>query len=369
MSGLTCWELNRGDAGFDFGSYGYGAALSNKVFRQNIGGDAMPTFCGQEVTKSGSSFANKDKEVRVDYRKGYGTVTGGGAYTSGKVVMKAEPAEGCLFDHFEVTQPKTENKSMNEGEHPYPSTEVKTYKESEIVLTESIDRSYTVKAVFNVYDEVPAELRQKVKIELECTDDADGWNSSTIPVYLIDSAEEKHLWEVSRKDLDSKGEKVSHTFDIGAASPVVLEAWPDFGGGVTFRSYGLKAKLWLNDAGKAIESKKVTIRSWPFVSSKYGQDYMDINLLLTSWVVSSSSVIRSRPRVLPLKANAFLSRSANSSALKVSATKVPSTPDVTQRTSPTSVTTIGQLQAMASFITLGDPSFREVMIRTSAAHM
>ena len=277
MSGLTCWELNRGDAGFDFGSYGYGAALSNKVFRQNIGGDAMPTFCGQEVTKSGSSFANKDKEVRVDYRKGYGTVTGGGAYTSGKVVMKAEPAEGCLFDHFEVTQPKTENKSMNEGEHPYPSTEVKTYKESEIVLTENIDRSYTVKAVFNVYDEVPAELRQKVKIELECTDDADGWNSSTIPVYLIDSAEEKHLWEVSRKDLDSKGEKVSHTFDIGAASPVVLEAWPDFGGGVTFRSYGLKAKLWLNDAGKAIESKKVTIRSWPFVSSKYGQDYMDIN--------------------------------------------------------------------------------------------
>ncbi len=273
MSGEVCYDLNRRDNTLDLKGYG---GIYKKVFYQNIGGDPMPTFTGQEVTKSGNSYVNKDKEVRVEYKKGYGKVTGGGSYSSGKVVLKAEPADGCLFDHFEVTSPKAENKSMHDGNHPYPATEVKTYKENEIVLTDNIDRSYTVKAVFKVYDEVPEELRQKVKIELECTDDADGWNSSTIPVYLIDSAEEKHLWEVSKSDLDGKGEKVSHTFDIGGASPVSLEAWPDFGGGFTFRSYGLKAKLWVNNSGKAIESKKVTIRSWPFISSKYGQDYMDI---------------------------------------------------------------------------------------------
>ena len=278
MNGFTCWELNRGDGGLNFSDYGYGSGLDKTVFRQNIGGDPMPAFTGQKVTKSGSdSGANKDKQVRVEYRKGYGTVEGGGTYTSGKVTLKAVPAEGCVFDHFEVTQPKTENRSMNDGEHPYPSAEVKTYKEDEITLTEDIDKSYTVKAIFTVYDDVPADLRQKVRIELECTDDADGWNGSTIPVYLIDSNEEKHLWEVDRKDIDGKKEKVEHTFDLGAASPVMLEAWPDFGGGVTARSYGLKARLWLNDAGQAIESKTVTIKSWPFISSRYGNDYMDIS--------------------------------------------------------------------------------------------
>ena len=273
LSGETCYDLNSRDQTMDLLGYG---GIYTKVFYQNIGGDPIPTFTGQQVAKSGSKYTNKDKEIRVEYKKGYGTVTGGGKYSSGKVALKAEPADGCLFDHFEVTSPKTENRSMNSGDHPYPTTEVKTYKENEIVLTQNIDRSYTVKAVFKVYDEVPEDLRQKVKIELECTDDADGWNSSTIPVYLVDSAEERHLWEVSRSDIDGDGEKVSHTFDIGGASPVSLEAWPDFGGGFTFRSYGLKAKLWVNNSGKAIESKKVTIRSWPFISSKYGQDYMDI---------------------------------------------------------------------------------------------
>ncbi len=279
-SGAACYELNREENGIKLESYGYGKGLDimhdKTVFYQNIGGDPMPAFTGQKVTKSGSSYVNKDKEVRIEYKKGYGKVTGGGKYSSGKVVLKAEPTKGCLFDHFEVTNPKIVNKSMSEGEHPYPSSEVQTYKENEITLTEDIDRSYAVKAVFTVYDEIPPELRQKVKIELECTNDADGWNSSTIPVYLIDSGEERHLWEVNKSDIDGKGEKATHTFDIGGASPVSLEAWPDFGGGVTFRDYELKARLWVNDSGKAIESKKVKIRSWPFISSKYGNDYMDI---------------------------------------------------------------------------------------------
>ena len=274
LSGEVCYDLNARDQAMNLQGYG---GIYKKVFYQNIGGDPMPTFTGQEVKKSGSSYSNNDKQVRVEYKKGYGTVTGGGTYTSGKVVLKAEPADGCLFDHFEVTEPKAEDKSMNKGNHPYPATEVKTYKEDEIVLTENIDRSYTVKAFFKAYDEVPAGLGQRVKIELECTDDAGGWNSSTMPVYLVDSAEERHLWEVNRSDIDDKGEKVTHTFDIGAAVPASLVAYPDFGGGFTSRSYGLKAKMWINDSGNPIESKKVTIHSWPFMSSKYGLDYMYIS--------------------------------------------------------------------------------------------
>ena len=33
----------------------------------------------------------------------------------------------------------------------------------------------------------------------------------------------------------------------------------------------------MNDSDKAIESDKVTIRSWPFMSSKYSQDYLNIS--------------------------------------------------------------------------------------------
>ncbi|MBQ4362214.1 MAG: RICIN domain-containing protein, partial [Lachnospiraceae bacterium] len=274
MSGEACYDLNRREAAPDL--QGYGGIYGKEVFYQNIGGDPMPAFSGQKVSKSGGSYVNPDKSVRVEYKKGYGTVTGGGTYSSGRVVLKAEPADGCQFDHFEVTSPKTENRTMNQGGHPYPVTEAETYTEDEIVLTEDIDRSYTVRAVFTAYDDVPADLRQKVKIELECTDEAGGWNTSTIPVYLIDTADERHLWEVSRTSLDDKGEKVSHTFDIGAASPVAIEAWPDFGGGVTFRAYGLKARMWINDAGKAIERSNVTIRSLPFTSSGSGQDSLDI---------------------------------------------------------------------------------------------
>ncbi|MBQ6353878.1 MAG: RICIN domain-containing protein [Lachnospiraceae bacterium] len=273
ISGQACYDLNRGELAPDLGTYG---PDWTEIFYQNINGDPIPTFTGQKVIKSGSSFVNEKKEVKVEYKKGYGTVSGGGLYDSGKVVLKATAADGCLFDHFEVTTSKQENRSMYSGGHPYPTSETKTYKDEEIVLSEDIQTSYTVKAVFGVYDEVPADLRQSVKVELECTDDAGGWNSSTIPVYLIDSAGERHLWEVSRTSLDDDGEKVTHTFDLGGASPVGIEAWPDFGGGITFRDYQLKARMWVNNTGKAIESEKVTIRSWPFISSKYGQDFMDI---------------------------------------------------------------------------------------------
>ncbi len=120
-------------------------------------------------------------------------------------------------------------------------------------------------------------MKVTVKLELECTDDAGGWNSDILPVDIVDSAGEKHHWEVNRNDLDDEHEKVSHTFDLGAASPVAVHVTPDFGG-ITFRSYGLKARLWVNDSGSAMESKEVVICSWPFVSSKHNDDYMSISL-------------------------------------------------------------------------------------------
>ncbi len=273
IKGKLCWDLNRQDGKLQLG--GYGPEYS-EVFYQNLGGDSLPSFTGQKVTQDGNGYTNGNYEVRAEYKKGYGTVAGAGSYKSGAVTLTATPADGCEFDHFEVSHTKVNFKTLRGTLRKYPSEEVETYKEDKITLTQNIDTSYRVKAVFKVYDEVPEDLRQKVKIELECVDDADGWNGSTIPVYLIDSAEERHLWEVSRSDLDDDDETVSHTFDLGAASPVSLEAWPDFGGGITFRSYGLKARMWVNDAGSAIESSKVTIRSYPFISSKYGNDYMNI---------------------------------------------------------------------------------------------
>lgn len=77
--------------------------------------------------------------------------------------------------------------------------------------------------------------------------------------------------------LDEEKEKVSHTFDLGTASPVAVYVYPDFGGGLTFRSYGLKARMWVNESGSAMESSEVIIRSWPFVSSLSGDDYMNIS--------------------------------------------------------------------------------------------
>ncbi len=273
INGKACYDLNRREETPDLGGYG---AKWKEVFFQNVGGDALPSFTGQKVSLNNGKYKNGEYEVRVEYQKGYGTVTGGGKYRSGSVTLKAEPADGCDFDHYEVKRTKIISKSMHKGDHEYPSDETVTYKDPELTLTKDIDSSYTVKAVFKVYDNVPEDLRQRIKIELECTNEVGGWNSSTVPVYLVDSAGEKHLWEAPRSNMDDDGDKISHTFDIGAASPISLEAWPDFGGGVTFRDYELKARMWVNDAGKAIESSRVKIRSWPFISSRYGSDYMNI---------------------------------------------------------------------------------------------
>ncbi len=275
ISGELCYALNGGGNGVDLG--GYGAIYDGRVFYQNLGGDVFPTFSGQAVYKSGNSYSNSEYEVRVSYLKDYGTVTGAGTYTSGKVTLSANPADGCLFDHFEVHELGVVSREMYSGTHDYPETKVTSYSEPTITLTNNIKGSYFVEAVFKVYDDTPENLRQKVKVELECVDDADGWNSSNVPLYLIDSAGERHLWEVQRSSIDGGGRKVSHTFDLGTASPVMLEIWPDFGGGLTFRALGLKARMWINNSGEAIESDKVTIRSWPFISSKFGGDYMHVS--------------------------------------------------------------------------------------------
>ena len=262
ISGKVCRMFNDGGAGFT----------------QNIGSDPYPTFGASKVTESGGKYINSEYRVSVDYVRGYGTVTGAGVYKSGAVKLKAIPADGCVFDHFEVKSAKSGGKmtAWNGSEQPCPAVDIKTYKSKTITLTKNIAQSYSVRAVFKIFDEVPEDMKVKVKLELECVDDAEGWNSSEIPVTLVDTAGVEHTWEASRYDLDAEGEKQEHTFDLGAANPVAVYATPDFGGGLTFRSYGLKARMWINGSGQAIESGNIVIRSWPFISSKWGDDYMHI---------------------------------------------------------------------------------------------
>ena len=262
VSGKVCRMFNDSGAGFT----------------QNIGSDPYPTFGASEVTESGGKYINSEYSVSVDYVRGYGTVTGAGVYESGAVKLKAIPADGCVFDHFEVTSARSDGKmsAWDGNEHECPTSDIKTYKRNTITLTQNIAQSYSVRAVFKIFDEVPEDMRVTVKLELECIDDAEGWNSSEIPVSLVDTAGVEHSWEVSRYDLDAEGEKQEHTFDLGAANPVAVYATPDFGGGLTFRSYGLKARMWINGSGQAIESGNIVIRSWPFISSKWGDDYMHI---------------------------------------------------------------------------------------------
>ena len=281
ISGKCCWYLNEGGKKMDYDAINpwfYKGIATKNVFRQNLGSDEFPTFSGQIVTNKNGKYTNGEDGFAVDVEcdKEYGSVDGGGYYQSGRVELKAEPADGCVFDHFEVRSTKVVSKGMYSGNHDYPTTEVKEYNDEVFTLTDDIDRSYRIKAVFKVFDDTPDDLKQKVKIEIECVDDTDGWNSTTTPAYLIDSAGEKHLWEIPSGNLDGEGKKVDHTFDIGTAVPIALEVYPDFGGGFTFHDLGLKARMWINGAGTAIESVKVMINSYPFVSSKYGNDYMNI---------------------------------------------------------------------------------------------
>ena len=273
LSGNICYQLN-----FDpvtQNDYGITAP-----FTQNIGSDPYPTFGSSQVTKSGNSYSNNGFCVSVDFDRDYGTVEGVGSYKAGdKVTLTAKPAAGCVFDHFELMS--SENNSQwtgfNGTKYQHPAVTVKTYKEDTITLTDKIDKSYTLKAVFKIFDDTPDDMKVTVKLELECTDDAGGWNSDILPIDLVDSAGELHRWEANRNDIDDKGDKISHDFDLGTTSPVAVYVTPDFGGGFTFRNYGLKARMWVNGSGKAIESSEVVIRSWPFVSSKHGGDYMSIS--------------------------------------------------------------------------------------------
>ena len=274
INGKCCYDLNDQSGQIVLGSY---SIPTDMVFFQNIGSDPIPTFAGAKVTKSGNNYVNEEYAVNVDAQKGYGTVEGTGSYKSGAVTLKAQPADGCVFDHYEVTSVTTvSDGDMFGGAHDRPAVTTTTYKDAELKLTDSINRSYRVKAVFTIFDEVPEDLHQHVKVEIECADETDGWNSEIVPVYLLDSAGEQHLWEINRADIDGDDLKVSREFDLGAASPVAVYAYPDFGGGLTFHDLGLKARIWVNGSPTAMESEKVMIRSYPFISSKWNNDYMSI---------------------------------------------------------------------------------------------
>ncbi|WP_407386034.1 RICIN domain-containing protein [Ruminococcus sp.] len=272
LSGEICYKLNNGAD--TYGVYGI-----TDIFSQNIGSDPYPTFGSSPVTISGGAYSNDTFQVTVDCERGYGSVEGAGAYKPGDAVkLTAKPAAGCVFDHFDVrTSENTTFSGWDGTKSDCPTVTTKSYTDETITLTDNIRKSYTVRAVFKIFDETPENMKVTVKLELECTNDAGGWNSDILPVDLVDSAGELHRWEANRNDLDDEGERISHDFDLGTTSPVAVYVTPDFGGGFTFRSYGLKARMWVNGSGKPIESSEVTIRSGLFISSKHGGDYMSIS--------------------------------------------------------------------------------------------
>ena len=272
VSGEICYLLN-----FDpvtYNTYGITAPFS-----QNIGSDPLPTFGSSAVSKSGDGFTNGEFRVTAECERGYGSIEGAGIYEPGEAVsLTAKPAAGCVFDHFEVkTSENSEWTGFNGSKYEHPAAAVEIYNEETITLTGSIDKSYTVRAVFKIFDETPDDLKVTVKLELECTNEVSGWNNDTIPVDVVDSAGVKHHWSANRNSLSSEGAKVSHMFDLGTASPMAVHVYPNFGGGLTFRDYGLRARIWVNDSGNAMESPEVTINSYPFVTSLYGGEYMDIS--------------------------------------------------------------------------------------------
>ena len=275
ISGEACYKLNNGGSVTGWHS----GAVPVTPFYQNLGSDPVPSFTGSKVNLNGSIYTNDTYRVDITSTKDYGKVVGGGTYSSGKTVkLTAVPEAGCVFDHYEVRTSQTGKWSRWDGnEGDFPSFEITEYKDAELVLTAKIDRSYSINAVFNVFDDTPDDLKMKAKVTLSCTNGVDGWNSDIIPVYLIDSAGDQHLWEIDKSDLNEEGESQTHDFDLGTASPVALYAYPDFGGGCTVRDLGLKAQMWVNGSGEAMSSGEVTIRSWPFISSKYGDDYMHIS--------------------------------------------------------------------------------------------
>ena len=276
ISGRICYELDLDPVTNEY--YGITAPLS-----QNIGSDPMPTFGSSKVIKSGNSYMNNEYVVTVECERGYGSVTGAGIYKKGdRVTLTPQAAAGCGFQYFQVQNAGKDDQwvGYNGSKYDHPTTWTKTMllDKDNITLTNSIDKCYTVRAVFSVFDDVPVDMKVWVKLQLECTNDADGWNNSVIPVTLVDSAGEEHHWSVNVDDLNKVGARVNNEFYLGAASPVAVRVAPDFGGGLTFRDYGLMARLWfINSEESGMVSGEVTIRSWPFVSSVYGDDYMNIS--------------------------------------------------------------------------------------------
>ena len=272
LSGEICFYLNYDPVTYN--TYGITAPFS-----QNIGSDPLPTFGSSAVNKNGNGFTNGEFRVTAECERGYGSIEGAGLYNPGEAVtLSAKPAAGCVFDHFEVKS--SENGKMtgwNGSQYDYPSMTVTTYKEEVLKLTNNITKSYTVRAVFKIFDDTPEDMKVTVKLELECTNDVSGWNNDIIPVVVVDSSGTEHTWSVNRNDLNTEGAKVDHTFDLGTASPVEIHAFPNFGGGFTFRDYGLRARIWVNGSGNAMESPEVTINSSPFATSLYGGEYMYIS--------------------------------------------------------------------------------------------
>ena len=273
LSGRICYQLNMDSVTSE--SYGITAP-----FTQNIGSDPIPTFGSSAVLRNGDNYVNSEFRVTAECDRGYGTIEGAGSYQSGETVtLTAKPSAGCVFDHFEVKASASSGNwiGFNGSKYDYPTVTISIYNEETITLTTAIDKSYTVRGVFKIYDATPADLKVTVKLELECTNDVSGWNNDIIPVDLVDSAGVEHHWSASRNDLSSKGAKVTHTFDLGTASPISVHVFPNFGGGFTFHDYGLRARIWINDSGNAMESQEVTINSYPFITSLYGDNYMDIS--------------------------------------------------------------------------------------------
>ncbi len=273
LSGKVCFDLDYDPV--TYSTYGITAPLT-----QNIGSDPMPAFGSAKVNQNGSNYTNSEFHVTAECDRGFGRIIGAGVYKSGdKVTLTAKPAAGCVFDHFEVKSAETNTQwtGFNGSKYDHPTVSVKTYNSDTITLTDSIDKSYTVRAVFKIFDETPDDMKVTVRLELECTNDVDGWNSVTIPVELVDSTGTEHYWSANRDDLNKEGAKVSHEFYLGTASPVAVCVTPNFGGGFTFHDYGLKARLWVNGSESAMESEEVTIHSYPFTSSVNGSDYMNIS--------------------------------------------------------------------------------------------
>ena len=117
----------------------------------------------------------------------------------------------------------------------------------------------------------------KVRVELECVDTADGWNADTYGVELVDTAGNRHDWNINVSSLNAEHAKQTKTFDIGTARPLMICAYPDFGGGWTNRDYGLIARIWVDGSSTAMESEKVLISSSWFKSSRYDGNHMEMS--------------------------------------------------------------------------------------------